>query len=342
MLSYAFKAIYLRIYKSIAAEEFDNIHSLLAAILAKGVGYQLKVGLYKQYITQQDNLLLLRGKINLNQTLNNRIKQDIRVACEFDNLTVNNIYNQILKSCLLLLIQCEHVKQDLRIILKKELVFFSSIDVVDLHQVKWDALSYNRHNLSYQFLHAICQILVEGLLLTTSDGSYHLNDIFDERKLHDLYEKFLLEFYKSHAKDAQVRAPHIDWSLDEGSESEMLPKMHTDVVIRKKDEIIIIDAKYYSRTTQVYYGRHSIHSGNLYQIFSYVKNYQLRKPEIPVRGVLMYARTAAEIQPSSEFHMSGNTIQVNTLDLNCDFSSIETQLKGILNETHSNLIRNKN
>lgn len=342
MLSYAFKGLNLQVYKSLAAEEFDNIHSLLAAILAKGVGYQLKVGLHKQYLTREDNLTLLRGKIDLNRTIKNRVKQDIRICCHFDDLTENNIYNQILKSCLLLLVKSEKVKKQVRILLKKELILFSSIDSIDLRQVKWKQIPYNRHNRSYQFLHAICQIIVEGLLLTTSTGLYYLNDIFDDQLLSSLYEKFLLEYFKVHAIGARVRAANVYWALDEGSRTEMLPKMKTDVTIAYRNEIIIIDAKYYSRTTQVYHGHHSIHSSNLYQIFSYVKNRQLYNKDIPVRGVLLYARTAAEIQPSSEFHMSGNTIQVKTLDLNCDFSFIETQLKEILNDIHSTRVRDKN
>ena len=38
------------------------------------------------------------------------------------------------------------------------------------------------------------------------------------------------------------------------------------------DEAVIIDAKYYSHTTQVQFDKHTLHSNNLYQIFTYVKN----------------------------------------------------------------------
>jgi hypothetical protein len=35
---------------------------------------------------------------------------------------------------------------------------------------------------------------------------------------------------------------------------------------------LIIDAKFYSHTTQMQYNIHTLHSNNLYQIFTYVKN----------------------------------------------------------------------
>ena len=52
MLTYAFQVLKQPHYDEIAAEDFENIHDLLAAILAKGVTKQLKQGLYKEYITE--------------------------------------------------------------------------------------------------------------------------------------------------------------------------------------------------------------------------------------------------------------------------------------------------
>ena len=42
MLAYAYQSLQQENYKDIATEKFDNVHNLLAAILAKGVALQLK------------------------------------------------------------------------------------------------------------------------------------------------------------------------------------------------------------------------------------------------------------------------------------------------------------
>ena len=86
------------------------------------------------------------------------------------------------------------------------------------------------------------------------------------------------------------------------------------------DKVLIIDAKYYSSNTQTRYDTYKIHSHNLYQIFTYVKNksYQL-KDHSEVSGMLLYAQTDDEIQPNNTYMMSGNKISVRTLDLNCEF-----------------------
>ena len=94
------------------------------------------------------------------------------------------------------------------------------------------------------------------------------------------------------------------------------------------DKTLIIDAKYYAHTTQVQYDVHTLHSNNLYQIFTYVKNKATKGGE--VSGMLLYAKTDEEIYPDNEYQMSGNQICVKTLDLSCDFEGIATQLDGIV------------
>ena len=114
----------------------------------------------------------------------------------------------------------------------------------------------------------------------------------------------------------------------------MLPVMQSDIMLTKDDTVLIIDAKYYTHTTQTQYDVHTLHSGNLYQIFTYVKNKDTGFGDKPhtVSGMLLYAATDEAIQPDNSYQMSGNKISVKTLDLNRDFLEIVAQLKAIVNE----------
>ena len=107
--------------------------------------------------------------------------------------------------------------------------------------------------------------------------------------------------------------------------------MQSDVMLEYGNKVLIIDAKYYAHNMQVQYDAYSVHSGNLYQIFTYVKNKtaELNDPEKTVSGMLLYAKTDEMTQPSNTYRMSGNTIGVGTLDINCDFSEISAQLNSV-------------
>lgn len=127
-----------------------------------------------------------------------------------------------------------------------------------------------------------CQLIIEGMLITTDRGVYHLASFVDEQRMCRLYERFILE--------------------------------------------------YYAHTTQVQYDRHTLHSNNLYQIFTYVKNrdYDFGDQRHRVSGMLLYARTEEEIQPDNVYQMHGNQISVKTLDLNQEFPLIAEQLNEII------------
>ena len=108
-------------------------------------------------------------------------------------------------------------------------------------------------------------------------------------------------------------------------------------MLKQGDRILVIDAKYYSHTMQVQYDKHTLHSNNLYQIFTYVKNKDSEFGNQPheVSGMILYAATDEAIQPNNSYQMSGNKICVKTLDLNRDFSKIAAQLNAIVVEYFS-------
>ena len=108
--------------------------------------------------------------------------------------------------------------------------------------------------------------------------------------------------------------------------------MQTDIMLSHGEKILIIDAKYYAHSTQIQYDKHTLHSGNMYQIFTYVKNKEVELADRPheVSGMLLYAKTDEDIYPENEYRMSGNKIEVRTLDLDGDFTKIRSQLDEIV------------
>ena len=177
---------------------------------------------------------------------------------------------------------------------------------------------------------AICYLVVKGLLQTNTDGTTRLMDFLDEQRMCRLYEKFILEYYRREYPQISANASQIPWQLDDDM-SAMLPVMQTDIMLAYEEKTLIIDAKYYAHSTQVQYDKHTLHSGNMYQIFTYVKNKEAELANIPheVSGMLLYARTDEDVYPENEYHMKGNQIEVRTLNLDGDFSMIRAQLDGI-------------
>lgn len=334
MLSYAFQTLKQENYKDVSIEPFDEMYDLFAAILSKGIGFQLKHGLYKEYINYQEDLAVVSGKINISETLKKYSAHKKVLSCNFDKFSENNLYNQILKTTVMLLLRNKKVKAEYEDNLKKMMLFFSDVDLLNPKGIRWSAIQFQRNNQTYRMLIGICQLIIEGMLITTNAGDYKLASFIDEQRMSRLYEKFILEYYRKHFPQLTVTASQIPWCVED---STMLPTMQSDIHLQKDNTVLIIDAKYYSQTTQFRYNKHTIHSNNLYQIFTYVKNrdYQFENLEHTVSGMLLYAKTEDEIQPDNVYQMHGNQIIVKTLDLNLPFVDIKKQLDEIVKEHFS-------
>lgn len=337
MLSYAFQTLNQENYDDVAVESFDEMYDLLAAILAKGIGLQLKQGLYREYINRQEELPAMRGKINMPKTIKNRLSHKRVLACDFDELSENTLLNQILKTTVMLLLRNAKVKAEYKDDLKKKILFFSNVDLLEPTSIRWSSIRFQRNNQTYRMLISICQLIIEGMLITTDPGDYRLASFIDEQRMCRLYEKFILEYYNRHFPELTVTASQIPWSVDDGIRT-ILPVMQSDIHLQKDNTVLIIDAKYYSHTTQTQYDKHTLHSNNIYQIFTYVKNrdYEFGDKEHTVSGMLLYAKTEEEIQPDNIYQMHGNQITVRTLDLNMPFIDIAKQLD-VIAKTHFNL-----
>ena len=326
MISYAFQSLNLKDIDDKKVEEFDEMYDLFGAILSKGIGTLLKHGVHKEYTVIQDDIAFARGKINVYESYKNKLEGKRVINCSYDELTENNIYNKILKTTAMLLIKNSKVKSDIKDELKSKLLFFSNVETLDPLNIKWSTIIFQRNNRIYQFLISICQLVIKGLLITTESGDYEIKKgiELEEYTMSRLYEKFILEYYSRHWPMLNANALHIKWAIDD-DEKTMLPEMKSDVYLKKDKTVLIIDAKYYSHATIKNYDKETVKSGNIYQIFTYVKNadYELEGSAHKVSGMLLYAKTEDEIQPDNRYKMHGNDIYVKTLDLNCDFLNDE-------------------
>lgn len=331
MLAYAFQVLNEDGYRSVATEKFNNVAELCTAILTKGVAMQLKRGLGRDYLPETDTLSGIKGKIDITESIKMQTMQRRQMVCTYDEFSVNTYMNRIIKTTMVKLLHSS-IDKSRKKELRKLLVFFDNVQELKVHSIEWNQ-QYSKNNQTYRMLISVCYLVLKGMLQTTTDGSTKLMQFVDEQRMCRLYEKFILEYYRKEHPELVASAAQIPWQLDDDF-SDMLPVMQTDIMLAQGAKILIIDAKYYTHTTQVQYDVHSLHSNNLYQIFTYVKNkdYELRDEQHEVAGMLLYAKTDEDIQPDQKYMMSGNRIYVKTLDLNTDFTKIREQLDGMVEE----------
>lgn len=331
MLTYAFKELRFNNYEQIAGEDFENIYDLFAEILYKSVSCLLKKGLHKEYMIKRDIFPTLRGKLNLQDTIREKVSQRKYLSCDYDELTINNVFNQIIKSTVTILLNQRDVKSDRKQSLRKVMLYFSDVEEIKPSLIGWNRLRYDRNSRTYQMLHSICYFVLQSQLITTEDGSVQMARFSDEH-MNLLFQRFVLEYYKRHHPEYKAAAKQIKWNFNDSNieSSNILPIMQSDITLKINDRTLIIDTKYYSKNLQEHYCKFTINSPNFYQIHAYVMN-EDKGHKGNVDGMLLYARTNDDIQPFGTFPTNdGNILMVRTLDLSTDFNAINQSLEALV------------
>lgn len=336
MLSYAFHELRGTDYRYMDVESLDTMKDLCACILARAVSLQLKRGLIREYVTEEDPLMSPKGKIDITASITSGAIQNHRLVCQYDEFSENSIRNRIVKQAMTVLL-ASGIKTEYRTEVRKLLRYFADVESIDPHIINW-SMAYDRNNQSYRFIMAICRLILKDLLMKQEDGSFRMMDLLDERAQHRIYEKFILEYYAKEWPHLHANSSQIKWGLDEGDSPgmlpTMLPTMLSDIMLNDGHRWLIIDAKFYNKNMQNNQGRASLISGNLYQIITYVQNkkYGLDKAgkQAEVSGMLLYAKTTESLQPDGfDKNILGNRMMTRTLDLDQEPLEIAAQLDAI-------------
>lgn len=331
MLAYAFQELKQNNYAEIEGESFEDIYDLFAEILSRGISFQLKQGLYREYVSHNESLLTIRGKINMGETIRNRMQNNQQINCDYDELSENNVFNQILVTTTHVLLKHSDIKTETKMKLKKLMLFFQNVDSIDLHTIRWNSLRFDRNNRNYRMLIYICYFIVKEWLMTTEEGKLKMREFSDDHMCR-LFEKFVLEYYKKHHPEFKPEAKQIEWNIiKEQTDTSVLPIMQTDILLTKGERTLIIDTKYYSKILQQQFGKETIRNSHLYQIRTYVDEYD-REHHYNVDGMLLYAKTTKDdFDDATINHSNGYSLFIRTLDLNTNFEGIKKRLESFVN-----------
>jgi 5-methylcytosine-specific restriction enzyme subunit McrC len=158
-------------------------------------------------------------------------------------------------------------------------------------------------------------------------------EVLEGRKMGIIFEEFVRNFYKLNIEDKKVkesiRKKDLEWEWGNkvnDEYKELIPKMETDVYIEGEDYIYIIDTKYYKDYLTKNYEKKKLIPGNLYQIFSYVKNIKKRNKKI--EGILLYPLRGKSL--NIEAKTEEYKLSIKTIDLTKNWKEIEKRLRNIV------------
>ena len=111
-------------YKKLAADDdFDSVN-ILADLFLLNIDAYLKRWIYREYNEKTEELRGIRWKINFKESLNRLSFYNAKAVCSYDELEVNNLINQIIKTTAYRLYKSKWIKIEYKKKIEQHITLF--------------------------------------------------------------------------------------------------------------------------------------------------------------------------------------------------------------------------
>lgn len=329
LLCYAWNQLEESKLVDVDAEQAQRPADLFARVLAGGVSHLLKRGLDRGYVTREEELAGIRGRLDVGRSVKHLSFQRARAWCSHDDLTADVPHNRIVKATLRLLARADDVDSDSRERLHELYRRMPEVGEEAPSLRAFSRVVLHRNNAFYGFVLNVCELVQRNLLVNEQTGRTTFRDFTrDDRQMARVFERFLFEFYRRELTDWRVSRPMLRWQLgDAGPDDESLPTMQTDLVLSKADRIMVADAKFYGSTLSERFEKRSIRSENLYQLYAYLRSHPA-PPGVTMSGLLIYPRTTESVW--LDVRLREYSVRVATVDLGQPWMAIAEDLRSLV------------
>lgn len=328
--------------KTFAVEENpDEIPDLVAQILCRRVERRIRRNLHYGYQQREAELDRVRGHIDFLSTERHALLARGKVACRFEELTVNTARNRYVREALeslatrltdpALAHRCRTLATALR-----------RMGVTGERPSRGEEAAihcFGRHDADDRSMVAAARLAFDLALPTEEAGLHALSspdkDIHWIRKL---YEKGIAGFYDVllSPQGWRVRAgTWIRWQIADKTPGidAILPQMRTDLVLDRPatGRRIVIDTKFNRILTAGQYRENSLRSGYLYQIYAYLRSQEGREDDPLAErasGLLLHPVVGEEVD--ERVCIQNHVIRFATVDLSAKAKAIRSRLQELV------------
>ena len=263
----------------------------------------VKKGVKSDYITLEDNLKFLKGKLNINEQIKRNSIHKERFYVGYSEFLSDIKINQIIKTTLKFLYKKSNSSKNQQKI--RELLFiFDEVSTCGDYKNFFTNFAINRQVKHYEQTLLWCKIFLLGNSFTPHKGdNLAFALLFD---MNALFESYVGNFIKK--KRADVSLQHSEKHLIEDPKSF---KLRPDIFLKDK---FIADTKW-----KIIKSRDDISQADLYQLYAYGKKYECGKL------YLIYPKIDGAKQESMKFEYEKD-MQLEILYFNLEDDSYNDEL----------------
>lgn len=270
--------------------EKHNILEVFIQLFAKGLFKEFGCGIYKEYITEQDNLTTLRGKYLINENLKHNFT-NAKIYCEYDEFSMNNTLNQFFLYAVKTLLP---FTRDKKLLKQCELV----LDEVEYKQfdINRFMIPFNRLNNRYKDSFEFALMLLNKSIPLFEKDKKSFAFLFD---MNMLFERFVGKMIEEEFYDVYMP-----------KKSRKFGKLYLkpDIIVKSKN--LIIDCKY-----KIIKENKLANRNDRYQMYVYANNFENIKTTM-----LLYPKHLDDINKSIVLGDNDNRVELKMKSLKLYFN----------------------
>jgi len=339
MLLYAWNEVPLNSLRHPALQDIEaapTLDALLASILIALMQQRLRIGLGYDYVEERRTLRGIRGRIDFAESLKNLTLERGQMACEFQRYSANSVKNQIIRTTLARLAQAGRFGPKADSInepgyrLRRLIRDLDGIDFIELtpELIHREQLAQSGHDRDYRLMLAICDLILQRQM-PGGPGTGATVPALDREALvlHNIYERFIANFYRFHLRGWNVTAQkRLEWHVKAANEH--LPSMVPDLVLQEDSSgrLIVLDTKFTAHSLiENQWGKPIYDSSHLYQLYAYLRSQEhLSEQHRSATGILLYPAIQARL--SERVELQDHTMRIESIDLTAPWQEIEGYL----------------
>lgn len=314
--------------KTLSSYKKVDLSHVLKNLFITELYKELKRGMYQEYRPVTNNINHLKGKLVISQHIRKNAFLPIKAFCEYDELSPNILFNQVLKAALRVIypyIQNTSLKSQTIKIFE----IFKEVDDVYLTLPTLKNIQCNRQNHHYEGVLQLAIAILSSTSMSTGQNNkiafsflFKMNDLF-EGYIGQLLKKILIS--PKYKLDLQHTEKRLLLNVNSGRENILLKPdfvisaIHDQTFMQK----IIIDTKW----KNISINSHLLYQqSDIYQMYAYIMAYESAE-----QCIIVYPKTGESVLPKWLIPHSSPAkyIEIQTVRLDKTQHTLE-DLEGLL------------
>lgn len=322
-------------------DDDSDLPSLIARVLIYAVGRRLRRNLSRGYAEQRRDLGRLRGRIDALRTFSRDLLPRGRVACRFEDLTMDTPRNRYVRAALAA-IAGQLVDKALSHECKTLAAVLGRLGVAGTRPSRAEMAVdvIGRNEVQDRLMLASAELAFDLALPTEEVGHSDFTQALRDRSasaMGTLFERAVCGFYEIEFRPSDgwrvSRGRRLRWPTDDSTSgiASILPIMITDIVVDQAlgQRRIVIDTKFANILNLGRY-RETVKSERIYQLFAYLRSQEGRGDALwdGAEGLLIHPTVGREVDEAAT--IQGHRIRFATVDLMAPTMEIRKRLRSLI------------